>query len=235
MPGYILHLTAAQMLLDMLPAYPDLTNKFTSANDFLIGNLLPDTTSVKAASHFRNPIYRNKMMEYPDLAAFLDKYRHLLHDASCLGYYFHLYIDRAFFKDYIPQVATFFDAAGNITDIKKEVAMIYLKKQDCRVPLTDYLSENYYYGDYTKMNTYLTERYHIPLHLDTNVINPGIEEVNYSDVKNVLAELHSYLSVPASAVNDVTVFDVETLLKFLHEKTEEFLSDILPSSLSCFV
>lgn len=217
------------MLLDMLPDYPDLTNKITSANDFLIGNLLPDTTPVKAASHFRNPIYRDKMMEYPDLTVFLAKYQRLLHDASCLGYYFHLYIDRAFFKDYIPQVATFFDAAGNITDIKKNVAAVYLKKQNCHIPLADYLSENYYYGDYTKMNTYLVERYHIPLRLDINITNPGIEEVNYSDAEKVLLELNSYLNVPASAVNDVMVFDVETLLAFLHTAAETFAATILPT------
>lgn len=224
MPGYILHLTAAQMLLNTLPDFPELSGAITSTNDFLIGNLLPDTTTDKAHSHFRNPIYRDKMMEYPDLNVFLNKYRRLLHDASCLGYYFHLYIDRKFFKDYIPQVVTFLDADGNVADTKRDITHVYLHKSNCRIPTGDYLTEKYYYGDYTKMNTYLTQRFQIPFALDTNVKNPGIDEVNYEDVENVLAQLRSFMDVPASAINELTVFDVEDLLAFLQSSANDFLS-----------
>lgn len=161
MPGYILHLAAAQMLLNTLPDFPELSAIITSTNDFLIGNLLPDITADKAPSHFRNPIYHDKMMEYPDLNAFLCKYRHLLHNASCLGYYFHLYIDRKFFKDYIPQVVTFLDDTGNENDTRRCITQAYLHKSDCRIPISDYLTEKHYYGDYTKMNIYLTDRFHI--------------------------------------------------------------------------
>lgn len=55
MPGFILHLTAAQILLKRLPHHPDFPYEISSVNDFLIGNLLPDTTKQKDASHFRNP------------------------------------------------------------------------------------------------------------------------------------------------------------------------------------
>ena len=43
MPGFILHLTAAQMLLKHLPSHPDFPYPISSVNDFLIGNLLPVT------------------------------------------------------------------------------------------------------------------------------------------------------------------------------------------------
>ena len=41
MPGFILHLTAAQILLKRLPHHPDFPYEISSVNDFLIGNLLP--------------------------------------------------------------------------------------------------------------------------------------------------------------------------------------------------
>ena len=44
MPGFILHLTAAQMLLRQLPHHPGFPYEISLVNDFLIGNLLPDTT-----------------------------------------------------------------------------------------------------------------------------------------------------------------------------------------------
>ena len=96
MPGYILHLTAAQMFLKTQKGQEFLKTK-QDKNDFLIGNLLPDATQQKESSHFRDPLYREKMMVFPDLTRFTAKYRSLLPDSSALGYYFHLYIDRKFF------------------------------------------------------------------------------------------------------------------------------------------
>ena len=102
MPGYILHLTAAQMLRSHLHEYPDFPYPIQSVNDFLIGNLLPDATDQKELSHFRNPVYRDKMMVFPDLTRFIAKYSSLLSDSSVLGYYFHLYIQHyiTFYKVY---------------------------------------------------------------------------------------------------------------------------------------
>ena len=119
MPGFILHLTAAQMLRSHLHEYPDFPYPIQSVNDFLIRNLLPDATDQKELSHFRNPVYRDKMMVFPDLTRFTAKYDSLLSDSSVLGYYFHLYIDRRFFKDFIPEIVDFYDETGQITDIKR--------------------------------------------------------------------------------------------------------------------
>lgn len=183
MPGFILHLTAAQILLKRLPHHPDFPYEISSVNDFLIGNLLPDTTKQKDASHFRNPAYYEKMMVFPDLTRFLQKYSSLLANPSVLGYYFHLYIDRKFFKDFIPQVVEFYDKNGQITDIRDEVATVYIQKSQTSIPFSNYLTEEYYYGDYTRMNTYLVNQYKIPLNLNPNVVNPGISEICYKDVR----------------------------------------------------
>ena len=59
MPGYILHLTAAQMFLKTQKGQEFFKTK-QDKNDFLIGNLLPDATQQKESSHFRDPLYREK-------------------------------------------------------------------------------------------------------------------------------------------------------------------------------
>ena len=87
MPGYILHLTAAKMFWNLAK-----NRKLYNENDFYVGNLLPDATSDKKVSHFRNPEYYGNMIEYPDLDMFLEKYRNALDDSTAFGYYFHLYI-----------------------------------------------------------------------------------------------------------------------------------------------
>lgn len=67
------------------------------------GSLLPDATANKNRTHFRNPLYADKMMLWPDLKRFLSSYQDQLANDLYLGYYFHLYIDKRFFKDYIPR------------------------------------------------------------------------------------------------------------------------------------
>lgn len=224
MPGFILHMTAASLLINQLNLSPTTSHPVKSVNNFLIGNLVPDATDNKDLTHFRNPVYKDKMMIYPDLHRFLDKYQSLLMDDSCLGYYFHLYIDRRFFKDYIPEIVEFYDSTGEITDIKSQVAKVLVRKTGLFIPGNEYLTEKYYYGDYTKMNSYLTRKFHLTFHLDPDVRNPGIEEADYPAVKGILDSLKEYMNVPVTAVNDLTVFDVEDLIDFLQKAVHDFIN-----------
>ena len=220
MPGYILHLTAAKMYLDRL-TYEDsedlLCRDLKQQNDFYIGNLLPDTVTsreAKAVSHFRDPAYKECMMEWPHPDRFIEKYSDRMGEAVYRGYLFHLYIDRCFFRDYIPEVAGFYDVHGKETGIRDEIAEVCLKKSGACVPLKSYLSEEYYYGDYTKMNTRLCRQFSLPAELKAGA-DPGIEEADYSGIGRILDELERFRQVPESAVEDLKVFDLDSLIGFL--------------------
>lgn len=54
-------------------------------------------------------------------------------------------------RDYIPHVARFFDREGKETQIRAEVVWVEIQNSGERIPLRAYLSEEYYYGDYTRM------------------------------------------------------------------------------------
>ena len=220
MPGYILHLTAARMYLDHLPSEDSLCCDLKQQNDFFAGNLLPDSVREKSRSHFRDPAYRDRMIEWPHPERFRRKYCDLMSDAGCRGYWFHLYIDQRFFRDYIPRVAEFLDESGAVTDRRDETAYVLVKKSGERITLSRYLSEEYYYGDYTRMNTWLAEKYHLPDTLETPE-NPGIAEVDYRDLEKVLEELRGYWGVPAEAALRLKVFDREDLLEFLEKAAVE--------------
>lgn len=220
MPGYILHLTAARMYLDHLPSEDSLCCDPKQQNDFFAGNLLPDSVREKSRSHFRDPAYRDRMIEWPHPERFRRKYCDLMSDAGCRGYWFHLYIDQRFFRDYIPRVAEFLDESGVVTDRRDETAYVLVKKSGERITLSRYLSEEYYYGDYTRMNTWLAEKYHLPDTLETPE-NPGIAEVDYRDLEKVLEELRGYWGVPAEAADRLKVFDREDLLEFLESAAAE--------------
>lgn len=220
MPGYILHLAAARIYLDKIIDKNILKHNKKFENDFLVGNLLPDTVKDKKYSHFRNPEYQDRMIEWPHPERFRRKYAALMKNAVCCGYYYHLYVDKMFLKYYLPQVVEYYDKNGNATEIRSCVDHVLLKKSGKRVPVEEYLSEKYYYGDYTKMNTFLTERFELPEKLDP-VKNPGIHEITCTDPGVIMRELVKYERFPASAVNELNVFDMETLLPFLFETADE--------------
>lgn len=214
MPGYILHLTAAKIYLNTLSQSDPLYTEPSLQNEFYIGNLLPDAVSDKSGSHFRDPAYRDYIIEWPRPEKFREKYSDHMDDPIFRGFYFHLCVDKFFFRDYLPQVVEFRGADGRTVEKRDEVDSVYIKKSGKSVTLARYLSEEYYYGDYTKMNTWLCRRYNLPENFALGR-DPGIEEVRYRDVQGGLDELRGYSSVPAEAVNDLKVFDAEQLCLFL--------------------
>ena len=227
MPGYILHLTAAKMYLDRL-TYEDsedlLCRDPKQQNDFYIGNLLPDTVTsreAKAVSHFRDPAYKECMMEWPHPDRFIEKYPDRMREAVYRGYLFHLYIDRCFFRDYIPEVAGFYDVHGKVTGIRDEIAEVRLKKSGASVPLKKYLSEEYYYGDYTKMNTRLCRQFSLPAELKAGA-DPGIAEADYSGIGRILDEMERFRQIPESAAEDLKVFDLDGVIGFLQNAVLDF-------------
>lgn len=216
MPGFILHMTAAKML------FQKWQQNIIDPNEFQVGNLIPDSVSDKTFSHFRHPDRNEKLMVYPDLDLFLNKYSHLLHSSSCLGYYFHLFIDRVYAKDYIPQVVTFYDVNGQECADRKDITHALIKRTGELVPIRTIFSDEYYYGDFTKLNTYLIQRFDLSTDFDFYVMNPGIKEVDYTDIEKIQKQLQGYLDVPAEAVSELKVFDIEDLLAFLEGATEKF-------------
>ena len=219
MPGFILHITTAKMLFDKY-------NMDVDQDAFGVGNLIPDSVSDKTFSHFRHPSRNKKLMVYPDMDLFLDKYQHLLSDSSCLGYYFHLYVDRIYAKDYIPKIVTFYDENGLEVSDRTDITHALIKRTGELVPIKTFFSDEYYYGDFTKLNTYLINRFDLSTSLNKNVKNPGISEVDYADIAAIEKNLQEYLDVPEDAVNELKVFEAEHLINFLEGLVDEFVERI---------
>ena len=163
-------------------------------------------------------------MVYPDLDLFLTRYKHLLDDSSCLGYYFHLFVDRIYAKDYIPQIVTFYDKNGQEASNRADITHALIKRTDELVPIKKFFSDEYYYGDFTKLNTYLINRFQLLIDLCDTVENPGIEEVDYSDISAIENQLKGYLDVPEDAVKQLKVFEAEHLMGFLESVVDEFIN-----------
>ena len=115
----------------------------------------------------------------------------------------------------MPRIVRFIDKSGSSTTKKDDIVWAEIQKTKRKIKPADFFSEDYYYGDYTRMNTWLVIHYRLPLQLDVNVSNPGIEEVRYSDIAEILEELKSYLIMPPKAADDLAVFNRKELLNYI--------------------
>ncbi|WP_256157917.1 hypothetical protein [Blautia marasmi] len=110
----------------------------------------------------------------------------------------------------------FTDIQGRYTTKKDDIVWAQIQKTKKKVRAADFFSEDYYYGDYTRMNTWLVIHYRLPLQMDVNIKNPGISEVVYSDISEILEELKSYLLMPPEAADDLAVFNRKELLNYIY-------------------
>lgn len=175
----------------------------------------------KAVSHFRDPAFQNRMLEWPKPKWFCQKYPDYMSDPVCRGYWLHLLVDKYFLRDYIPRVARFLDSEGKETQIRAEVAWVEIQKSGERIPLELYLSEEYYYGDYTRMTTWLAKTYDLPDTLET-VGDSVIEEADCREVPEIMEQLLRYRkTVPVEAAGELKVFEMEELVMFLRKIARE--------------
>lgn len=221
MPGYILHLTAAKIVTETCAKLKG----FEEA--FWLGSLMPDTVKEKSGSHFRNPMYHGNMIEYPDLPLFLKKYAHLMEDISCQGYCFHLFTDYKYFNEYLPSIMELQNADGEPVQKRNDVVWVYHRRTGQKILRDDFFSDQYLYGDYTKLNRYLVERYQLPLRLSMRVDNPGIEEVRYQDVSKVFDQLEEFMDLSESQVVGLNVLELDNVITFLEHTAEEFIKEYL--------
>ena len=93
MPGYVIHLAEAELILDKMRKLRQTDDAFEQA--FLTGTLLPDTRlkGEKRFSHFWDPDKLECLALGPDLARFTDKYGQRLNEPVMLGYLAHLHLD----------------------------------------------------------------------------------------------------------------------------------------------
>ena len=66
----------------------------------------------------------------------------------------------------MPRIVEFRNAQDEKEEKKRYGKRCLIKTDRTKIIKAGFFSEKYYYGDYTKMNTYLVNRYQIPTTLD---------------------------------------------------------------------
>ncbi len=247
MPSFTIHTIAGKELIKKINLTRD--DKIT----FLISNLLPDARIItidpnwneqerrkniqlgKRVTHFRTNT--NDVLEYPNINIFLNKYENeIKENIATLGYFFHLYTDYYYFKYFLPKYIEFYDENMNITSIRKDNKYIKLLNSDRLVEMRMFWSKysiDSVYHEYSKMNDYIMEKYHLRVSCDelrefisTHEINPRIEEIKNHNVNQVINKLEKLLNVSNENKNtNFNIFKLEDIDKLIEEIVNSFIKE----------
>lgn len=223
MPGYIMHLTEAEQILDSIRGQMHFSYKWEQA--FLTGALLPDTRlkGEKQYSHFWNPEHLELLALSPDLDRFLDKYRTRLMQPVMLGYLAHLHLDACYLKNCWPAVIEFYGAEGEPEERRDRITDVEIRHLNRKVPVEQFFSPEYYYGEYTKLNGYFIDKYHLKVPEWELVDDFDMDEVRLQDMEYICGELAHLLTLyHAGDERAIQVFDLEDLEQFLAETAHAF-------------
>jgi len=255
MASFIIHDIAGEEFIKALNDKLGISLSKEQINKFLLGNLIPDSienNSInniqkdKHKSHFRATDDFNLCIQSPVLDIFLKKYKHLFpKDLSVLGYFFHLFTDYEFFSNLFPKTFICLDSSNKPTIYNNEVSLIKVLKNNKEYAVTDFFnpkSPTSIYKDYTKINTLILNKYHPLFDLNSlkssinTFINPGIEEVNYNNIEEVLDKTASFINESYNLKDQsLIIFDSDMIINFIPNVVSNFINkyqDLITISLS---
>ncbi len=225
MPGYVMHLAEAGQILEKVRERTEISRSWEQ--QFLTGTLLPDTRlkDEKRFSHFWNPEQLEQLALAPDLSLFLNKYRQRLSEPVILGYLAHLHLDACYVRDYWPTVIAFYGAQGEPEvrkDMITDVEMLHLHR---KVPVNKFFSPEYYYGEYTKLNGYFIDKYHLAVPEWEQIRVFDMDEVRLRDMGRICRDLAYLLDMyHAGDEKDIQIFELDHLEAFMTAAADDFVS-----------
>ena len=233
MPGYIMHLAEGKIIQKLLAGTGLLAEG--AADLFEAGLLLPDTKRKKEkyTSHFWNDADMDKLAIAPDLGLFLAKYGSRLAEPVLLGYYAHLHLDWRFVEELWPCCFQFLDGEGRERSLWNEIRQVRILSRDTVVPVNDFYSDAWYYGDYSRMNRHFQEEYRLTMPDPDPAVLARLDmgEVCVGDLEAVFSELALLFAGKAGHKNEpLRVFTLNGLEVFLRESAELFVETLVPAS-----
>lgn len=218
MPGYIIHLSEAEIVLQKMEAAgARYTERWKET--YRWANLIPDAVKEKAFTHFWREDHRAHFINAPDICRFEKKYgyelRHRDNYPDIFGYYTHLYLDRMFLEHYLKARIRMWDLHGCPTDSYSEAAQVRIEGSEEEMTLRQVFSASCLYDDYTKLTPYLWQRF-CPVVPETDQRSEA-EELKGLTIKNVCRALRQFVKDEPLLQGGLRILEADSLDAFLDE------------------
>lgn len=229
MPGYVIHLMEAKIVYDVLKKNSKTKkNMAQGQKEFLYGSLLPDAggKARKQCSHFWNKVESNQIIMTPDINRFLDKYAAAMKQSFLYGGYLaHLHLDREFWNSYIKSQVEFLNINNEPTKYIQELKSVLIKTNGKVISSEEFFSENYLYGDYTRLNKILVQKYNLAIPVYNKYYDNRVEESDNESMQQVLEKLKIYIADSSTYGEiELTVLSLEKLEIFLQWTAQQFVN-----------
>lgn len=191
----------------------------------------------KISTHFRNHEDKDMCIQTPIVENFINKYEDIIKvDFSALGYLYHLYTDKIFFNNLFKESFECLDKNKLPTIYSKDLKFIKITKNGIIYSFTDVFSKDSnvsIYNDYTVMNKILLNHYNVSFDFEyfcnyasKNFVNPGINEIDYDNITNVLKNTLSYIEQSNNIQgSNLNIFDIEKVKLFVPRVVDNFIND----------
>ena len=142
MASAIIHIAIAKKVLEKI--------KVDDPKDYFLGSIAPDISKQVGRSKDESHFIINTEEDVPNLKIFTKRYPYFKYNSFDLGYFTHLYTDKVWFKEFIPNFI-------NNSSIKLLDGTI--------IQTTPEEMTNMIYDDYTNLNIKVIEEYDLDLSL----------------------------------------------------------------------
>lgn len=234
MPGFLIHLSEARIILDSieknLKTADDFKEKIISIDDFkkkfTLGTIIPDGYQNKHVSHLHPEKCRELITKYPDMPYILSNRFNQFNSPYDLGILAHLHMDYLYVTKFWPGYFGFFDKFGNTEYHISHIEYVKIFASHQKIPLKDFFSEKWFYGDYDISNGYLKGLFspEIP-----DFVTACRDDININECKDYDESILEKGLIPVKMsrqecdIPDTKVFPCADIADFIKTCAEDFI------------
>lgn len=201
MASVIIHIAIAKKVLNEL--------KVDDRKDYYLGSIAPDISK-----HIKQPRYISHFITHigqssPDIDYFVSKYPNFKNNSFDLGYFTHLYTDKRWFDDFLPNIV-----------------------QNCSLKLLDGTIVTFgekelleiLYNDYTNLNISVIEDYDLDLSLfyeDFKIPNTKLKEIPVDKLNILLDQMG--IVIENSKREQTYTMDMLDINNFIEDVSKEII------------
>ena len=204
MASTIIHLAIAKKVSEKI--------KVNNLKDYYLGSIAPDLSKQIGASRDESHFVINTKNSVPNLKIFIKRYPTFKYNSFDLGYFTHLYTDKIWSEDFIPQFVE--------NDSIKLLDGTILKT-------THHEMLQMLYSDYTNLNTQIIDKYHLDLSLfyeDFIIPNTNIKELEVNKLDILINKMS--LLIENSKEEKTYTLDIYDIINFIEETSNKIINEL---------
>ena len=205
MASAIIHIAIAKKIKEKL--------NVENSKDYYLGSIAPDISKQIGRTKYESHFLINSLPNIPNIEVFTKKYPNFKNNSFDLGYFTHLYTDKLWFENFIPNLTV-----NNSLKLLDGTIIQVENEQE----ITDMI-----YSDYTNINIKLIEKYNLDLSLfyeDFVIPKTTIEEIP-ADKLDILINKMGII-IENSKEEKTYVFDDYSVEQFIEESSKIILEEL---------